>query len=226
MAREYEKEYNFIYKTTNIIRGYYYIGMHTTNNLNDGYYGSGKILKKSIKKYGKDAHIVEILEFFDSFDELKEREHEIVNEKLLSDPKCINITLGGTGDCYHINKEGLNLYGKNGLSGYGYENLLRGEKFTEWLDDPDNRAKHAMGISIALKNKYSVEVHPWVGRKHKESTKKMISDAAQVHQKGTGNSQFGTCWISHELVGSKKCNKELLPMYIDQGWVKGRNIFK
>jgi hypothetical protein len=32
-----EKKYNYIYKTTNILTNEYYIGMHSTNNLNDGY---------------------------------------------------------------------------------------------------------------------------------------------------------------------------------------------
>ena len=34
--------------------------MHSTNNLNDGYLGSGKRLRYSIQKYGVDSHIKEI----------------------------------------------------------------------------------------------------------------------------------------------------------------------
>ena len=41
MARK-EKQYHFIYKTTNIITERYYYGMHSTDNLEDGYLGSGK----------------------------------------------------------------------------------------------------------------------------------------------------------------------------------------
>ena len=43
---------NFIYKTTNLINGKYYIGMHSTDNLEDVYIGSGKRLWFSIKNYG------------------------------------------------------------------------------------------------------------------------------------------------------------------------------
>lgn len=33
-------KYNFIYKTTNQINGKVYIGIHSTNKLNDGYIGN------------------------------------------------------------------------------------------------------------------------------------------------------------------------------------------
>ena len=66
-----EKKYHFIYKTTNLLSGKYYIGMHSTDNLGDGYLGSGKRLRYSINKYGEENHNREILEFVDSRKELK-----------------------------------------------------------------------------------------------------------------------------------------------------------
>ena len=44
---------HYIYKTTCNITNKYYIGMHSTSNLEDGYLGSGKRLRYSIRKYGK-----------------------------------------------------------------------------------------------------------------------------------------------------------------------------
>ena len=42
--------YTFTYITTNIINGKQYVGKHTTNNISDGYLGSGIQLKRAIKK--------------------------------------------------------------------------------------------------------------------------------------------------------------------------------
>lgn len=55
-------KYQFIYKTTNLVNGKFYVGKHSTDNLNDGYLGSGNFLKKAIKKNGRKNFKREILE--------------------------------------------------------------------------------------------------------------------------------------------------------------------
>lgn len=91
------KKYHFIYKTTNLLNGKYYIGMHTTTNLNDGYLGSGKYLRRSILKHGKENFKCEILQFCDSKEELSRREREMVTIQEVVKTECMNLKAGGFG---------------------------------------------------------------------------------------------------------------------------------
>lgn len=92
-----EKKYHIIYKTTCLINKKYYIGMHSTDNLDDGYMGSGKALKFSIQRYGKENHRVEILEMVESRELLAERERELVTMNKVRNGKCMNLKVGGIG---------------------------------------------------------------------------------------------------------------------------------
>lgn len=65
---------HFVYKTTNKVNGKFYIGRHSTNNLDDGYLGSGKHLLLALKKYGKENFKRDILEFCEDFEHLKQME--------------------------------------------------------------------------------------------------------------------------------------------------------
>lgn len=60
----------YIYKTTNLINGKIYIGQHQNVKFEFSYYGSGKILKRAIKKYGTKNFKVELLYWANDVDDL------------------------------------------------------------------------------------------------------------------------------------------------------------
>lgn len=90
--------YCTIYKITNNVNGKIYIGMHRTTSLNDGYMGSGTLLKRAQEKYGIEHFSKEILYVFDTIEEMHAKERELVNEQFITDPHTYNILLGGLGD--------------------------------------------------------------------------------------------------------------------------------
>ena len=63
------KLYHFVYITVRLDTPYYYIGVHSTDNLLDGYLGSGYHILNAIKKYGKDSFARLELKFFNSHEE-------------------------------------------------------------------------------------------------------------------------------------------------------------
>lgn len=227
-------KYFYLYQITNTLNGKIYIGVHQTKNLNDGYMGSGKLIRAAIIKYGTGAFVKEIIKFFDNEKDMYEYEHEIVNPLFLERGDVYNICEGGNGGFSHLNdssdehitraklgyQQSLAKRDLSAQSKAAAEKLKREKRgifadgYTHpWKKDPTlQRLVQQMGNS------------PLSREKAKASQKSTF--AKIKHQQGSKNSQYGSCWISHELFGSRKCNKELLPLFIEQGWIKGRNLFK
>ena len=81
----------------------YYRGQHTTDNLNDGYTGSGIRILRYLKKH-PGAYIKEIISFHDSQEELDIAEYNFIHP-VLNDPHCLNIAEGGHGGFTGYHKE-------------------------------------------------------------------------------------------------------------------------
>lgn len=95
-------KHHLVYKVIHIESGKYYIGKHTTNNLDDGYMGSGTRLINAIKKYGVDSFQKKILFDFSSEEEALFAEWLLVTNEMIEDPSCYNMKLGGRGGWSHI----------------------------------------------------------------------------------------------------------------------------
>lgn len=85
----------FIYKITNKLNGKIYIGQHKTNNIDDGYMGSGIHLKNAIEKHGIENFEREILCYADDEDHLDLLEREFVDEEFVLREDTYNMVVGG-----------------------------------------------------------------------------------------------------------------------------------
>lgn len=150
-----KRKYHYIYKTTNLINGKFYIGMHSTDDLNDGYIGSGKRLWRSIRKHGKENHKKEILEFLPDRKSLSEREKQIINEEMINDKMCMNIMIGGNGNWDHVNDRPNANHKKKEwhILGAIAANKIRRPRLEEKRkNDPDFDKQYRKNISIASTN--------------------------------------------------------------------------
>jgi hypothetical protein len=90
-----EKKYNYVYKIINSLNGMEYIGVHSTNKLDDNYFGSGTYLKNAIKKHGKENFTKEILKQCNCRLMALNIEKELVKEDYVLNPLVYNLVLGG-----------------------------------------------------------------------------------------------------------------------------------
>jgi len=203
-----------VYKITNNINGKYYIGKHQTKDLDDGYMGSGKLVRYAIDKYGIENFTKEILYIFNTEEEMNTKEAELV----VVSEETYNLCEGGKG-------------------GFGYINTL--ERNGIWIakrPEPANKSLWKSNISKTKKIEYEKGDNPLqkltymqnmkrirnsakghVGNKRSELTKIRMSES----NKGSKNSQFGTCWITNgnEV---KKIPLEALDSHLEMGYRRGR----
>lgn len=168
------KKYHFVYKTVNTVNGKEYIGYHGTNNLDDGYFGSGKLLRRAIEKYGPESFTREILEFFDNPEDAFEYEKKIVNQDYVKREDTYNLSIGGN-VCI--------LYGENnGFYGKKHSpetlSIIKEKRSGQKLSED-----HKRKISLASKANWELPeyrskiIEKLTGQTRTEETKQKISKA-------------------------------------------------
>lgn len=212
-----------LYKTTNNVNGKFYIGMHKTKDINDGYFGSGKLLKRAIQKYGTHSFTREILQEFQTEVEMLQAEAQIVNEDLVNRKDTYNIVVGGKGGFSYINREGLSV---RHITKKNAKRLSRKAKKTirNLLATDLSFRKHMQETRETNRQKmmqHNIKYGPpFLGKKHTAESRQKISLANKGRAIGKKNSQFGTMWITNGTENKKVLKNSTIP----ESWTCGRTL--
>lgn len=205
------------YITTNLINGKQYVGDHSTDNLDDSYLGSGKLILRAIKKYGKENFKREILEVSESKEEAFDLQEKYINEYETLKP--IGYNLSPKGGHFVSGSLSEETKRKISISKKGKETWMKGKthkkESIEKLKVPHNEEWNKK-VSLANKGKvpwnkgkkgiYSTETiekmqnsakkrtgekNGFFGKKHTEDTIKKIKDTSVNNSKGEKNGMYG-----------------------------------
>lgn len=182
-----------IYKVTNLINNKIYIGQDSKNKEN--YFGSGKIIKKAINKYGIENFKKEILEICSNVDELNQAEKYWIEKLNSTNPDIgYNISFGGqsgwmlglrhsdeTKKNYSINRVGKLIGDMNGMYGKTHSSESK-KKMSRPKSGKDNGMygkKHSDETKKKISENLKGEKNPFYGKKHSDETKKKMSEIAK-----------------------------------------------
>jgi group I intron endonuclease len=217
----------YLYKITNLVNGKIYVGVHKAKSMDDGYMGSGKVIKSAIEKYGLENFRKDILETFENAEAMYAREKEVVDADFLLREDTYNLRRGGNGGFDYINKDIDFLRNQAALMSSAFVDKLKDPIYRQTFSDKmkavnSNPKTAAKRVNTRLKKNDVYNEH-WIGRKHSEDTKAKIGKANSIAQAGERNSQFGFRWVNN---GSEvlKIKESDLQHYLDSGWIRGRKI--
>jgi len=194
-----EHKHNTIYSIINLKNNKIYIGVHSTDNLNDDYMGSGKHLKRAQKKYGIENFKKEIIFDFIDKQTAYDVEQWIVNENFITDKETYNMVIGGRGGYileFHPEKDKI------------YKKISDSQKgkipWNKDLTIDDKRVK-----------KYTDKR---IGQKRNKITKEKMSKSAK---KRCDNPTYKNNFV--KLMTSKEINEKRKKHIIENGSMKGSN---
>ena len=211
-----------IYKITNTADNKIYIGKHQTQDLNDGYMGSGKHLKRAQTKHGIENFRKEILFQFDNEDEMNAKEAELVTEEFCLREDTYNLCPGGKGGWGYLNASGLNRTEWHKLNSKQHMTKIsiNANKRIRYLRENDSawKEKNSKSLASALNKRIGENGPTFLGKNHSDEAKRRIGEA-NSKLVGQRNSQFGTMWITNGQENKKiKKGIDIIP----EGWYKGR----
>lgn len=223
------KMYGYVYLITNKINNKKYVGLRASSEFDASYWGSGKLIKYAIDKYGIENFTREILHWCDTPEELSEREvFELVDRHAASSSEYYNIIdtktpiLFGNDNGFfgkrHTDKTKQIISEKNSGSYWSDE---RRNKYEDWksTEDYENHCAHLSEIkkgkslstehkdkirdsfTEAVRNKISDQKTNFYSSEQGAIVKKKLSDNARERFTGVSKSDEHKNKISAALTG-------------------------
>jgi len=171
---------HYLYKTICLVNQKYYLGIHSTENINDGYFGSGIALQRAIKKYGKEQFQKEIIAFVATREELLEMEKNIITEKIVKDKKSYNMVIGGNSAVDYYRQQGNDFFIKH------QQNAGKKGAASTWkkMTEEERKKWHVKGGQAMHKKLRDLGLpHPTKGKPKTKETKQRMSEAAKLRPK-------------------------------------------
>lgn len=175
-----------VYQVTNKSNGRYYIGVHCGDIFSDNYYGSGLILNKAIKRYGKESFEREVIASFDNPHLALFLESVLVPEEIANDRECYNVTAGGGKPPVHIadNHPKIRVREKQRQE---IKNEYLSGKTLSYLADKHNVSKTTICYVLdvlGVKRRSNSEYKKPTGNKHHQWRHKDEDDIVGRYQRG------------------------------------------
>lgn len=202
-----------VYKITNSLNGHYYIGQHKTTNPTDDYMGSGKYFKRVINKYPLNVFIKEILFDFDNFEDMNNKEKELVplSACFPNNPMSYNLVEGGSGQLTDDVKIRISETLKTNGKVAGKNNPMFGYK---WSDEQRKHQSEIMKdrqISDDFRKQCSIRCsgngNPMFGKHHTKQSRQKISETRKHLNisKGENNPMYGLkCFTNEQKIEWKQ----------------------
>ena len=190
-----------VYKTKNLKDNREYIGVHSTEDVNDNYLGSGTHLKLAIAFYGLDSFSKEILYTFNTKKEAYDKEAELVNEEYVNRKDTYNMKIGGQGGWDHTHSIPDQVEKRRA----GNKKAIEEGRAAMWRLSPEKRSQMTSGEN----NGFYGKTHSKEARKKIAESKKMdetilkerIQDFQTIEKKYGYISKLAQKWnISHTQV--------------------------
>ena len=181
-----------IYKITNLLNGKMYIGQHKTDNLDDGYMGSGTVLKRAIKKYGVENFRKEWIMFCEDAEDLNYWEAVFVDETWVMRSDTYNLKTGGE-QCCGFSEETLKVMSEKSKGRKHTSESKKKISVANTGKHPSLEARRKM--SKAKKGMYDGEKHPRYGTHCTEETKQKLSKSLTGRKMPDGVGERHSKWL-------------------------------